>query len=80
MDVSMSRARSGVRQFLSFFFKQCSLYSCHACITRSNCLAWCRSSHSAPIMVSGMSNYPSRKLNGFVVFPINWKSSVPDSI
>jgi hypothetical protein len=30
IDASMSCARSDVRQFLSFVFKQCSLYSCEA--------------------------------------------------
>jgi hypothetical protein len=30
MDASMSCARSVVRQFLSFVFKQCSLYRCEA--------------------------------------------------
>jgi hypothetical protein len=34
IDASISCARSGVRQFLSFVFKQCSLYSCEAGVTR----------------------------------------------
>jgi hypothetical protein len=39
IDVSMLRARSDVRQFLSFVFRECSLYSCDASFTRSICLA-----------------------------------------
>jgi hypothetical protein len=55
MDFSMLRARSGVRQFSSFVFKECGLYSFDACFIRYSCLVHCRSSYSAPIMVSGMS-------------------------
>jgi hypothetical protein len=39
-DVSISRVRSSARQFLSFVFKQCSLYSCDTGLARSICLAF----------------------------------------
>jgi hypothetical protein len=52
--VSMLRARSGVREFLSFIFNECSLYSCDASFTRSIFLVYFRSSCSVSIMVSGM--------------------------
>jgi hypothetical protein len=54
-DVYMSRARSGVRQFLNFVFNECSMYSCNAGFIRSSCLSHFGSSRSAPIMVSGIS-------------------------
>jgi hypothetical protein len=51
MDVSISRARSGVRQFLIFVFKQCSLYSCDPGVIRSICVAFIRSSCSAYVIL-----------------------------
>jgi hypothetical protein len=54
MDVLMSRARSSVRQFLSFLFNECSLYICDTGSTSSICLVRSRSSCSTSIMVYGM--------------------------
>jgi hypothetical protein len=42
-----------VRQFLSFVFKQCSLYSCEAGGIRSTIFAFARSSIRVPVMFSG---------------------------
>jgi hypothetical protein len=64
IDASMSCARSVVRQFLSFVFKQCSLYSCEAGDMRSIICACASSFISVPVMLSGRSKYLSRKLNG----------------
>jgi hypothetical protein len=76
MDVSISCARSSVRQFLSFVFKQCSLYSCEPDVTRSICVVSLRSSSRQHVMFSGRSKYHSRKLNGFDVLSIGWKLEV----
>jgi hypothetical protein len=73
IDASVSCARSDVRQFLSFVFKQCSLYSCKAGDIRSIIFASDRSSLSVPVMFSGISKYPSRKLNGSEVPSVGWK-------
>jgi hypothetical protein len=73
IDVSISCTRSGVRQFLSFVFKQCSLYSCEAGVTRSTGFSFVRSSSRVHVMFSGRSKYPSRKLNGFYVPSVGWK-------
>jgi hypothetical protein len=53
VDVLISCARSGVREFLSFVFKQCSLYSCEPGVTRSICVAFMRSSSRAHVIFSG---------------------------
>jgi hypothetical protein len=64
MDASMSCARYVVRQFLSFVFKQCSLYSCEAGDMRSIMFASARSFIIVLAMLSGRSKYLSRKFNG----------------
>jgi hypothetical protein len=73
IDVSMSRARSGVRQFLSFVLSEYSLCSCDEGLCRSCSLTHFRSCFSASTMVSGMLKYPSRNFNGLVVLSISWK-------
>jgi hypothetical protein len=73
IDVLISCARSGVRQFLSFVFKQCSLYSCEAGLIRSTCFAFSSSSSRVHVMFSGRSKYPSRKLTCFYVPSVGWK-------
>jgi hypothetical protein len=40
IDALISCSRSGVRQFLSFVFKQCSLYSWEDVVTRSTIFAF----------------------------------------
>jgi hypothetical protein len=57
VDVSISCARSGVRQFLSFVFKQCSLYSFYPGVTRSICFVFIRSSCNTHVLCSGMSKF-----------------------
>jgi hypothetical protein len=73
IDASISCARSGVRQFLSFVFNQCSLYSCKAGFTRSTIFSFSRSSIRVPVMFLGRSKYPSRKLSCSDVFSVDWK-------
>jgi hypothetical protein len=73
IDASISCARSDVRQFLSFVFKQCSLYSCEVGDIRSTIFAFARSSIRVPVVLSGRSKYTSRKLNGFDVPSVDWK-------
>jgi hypothetical protein len=72
MDASMSCARSFVRQFLSFVFKQCSLYSCEACDMISIIFVSARSFISVFVMLSGRSMYLLRKLNGSEVASVGW--------
>jgi hypothetical protein len=72
MDYLMSCARSVVRQFLSFVFKQCSLYSCEAGDMRSIMFSSARSFISVLVMLSGRSKYLSRKLNGSEVSSVGW--------
>jgi hypothetical protein len=64
MDVSMSSARSGVRQFFSLVFRQWSLYSFECSCMRSVILSLARSSCSFCDMSSGRLKYLSRKLRG----------------
>jgi hypothetical protein len=61
IDASMSCARSVARKFLSFVFKQCSLYSCEASDMRSIIFASANSFISVPAMLSGRSKYISFK-------------------
>jgi hypothetical protein len=69
---SMSFARSNIRQFLSFVFKQCTLYSCEAGDIRSTIFASARSFIGVLVMLSGRSKYLSRKLNGSDVSSVGW--------
>jgi hypothetical protein len=55
MDTSMSCVRSVVRQFLSFVFEQCNLYSCEAGGMRLIMFASARSLISLLFMLSGRS-------------------------
>jgi hypothetical protein len=73
IDASISCDRSDMRQFLSFVFKQCNLYSCETEDTRSTIFAFARSSIRVPVMFSGRSKYPSSKLNGSDVPSVDWK-------
>jgi hypothetical protein len=57
---------------LSFVFKQCSLYSSKASDIRSTIFASARSFIRVPVMFSGRSKYPSRKLNGSDVPSVGW--------
>jgi hypothetical protein len=72
MDASVSCAMSFVRHFLSFVFKQCSLYSCEAGDMRSIIFASARSLISVLVVLSGISKYLSRKLNGSEVSSEGW--------
>jgi hypothetical protein len=64
MDVSISSARSGVRQFFSLVLRQWSLYSFKFTCMMSTILSLARSSSSLCDMSSGRSKYLSRKLRG----------------
>jgi hypothetical protein len=72
MDALMSCVRSIVRQFLSFVFKQCSLYSWGAGDMRSIVFGSARSSISELVILSGISKYLLRKLNGSEVSSEVW--------
>jgi hypothetical protein len=72
MYVSMSSARSGVRQFFSLVFIQCCLYSFECTCMRSAILSLERSSCSFCDMYSGRSKYISRKLRGYF-YSSGWK-------
>jgi hypothetical protein len=65
MDVLMSSARSGVRQFFSLVLRQWSLYSFEFTCMMSAIVLLARSSCSFCDMSSGRSKYLSRKLRGF---------------
>jgi hypothetical protein len=72
IDALMSCARSVVGQFFSFFFKQCSLYSCEAGDMRLIIFASASLFISVPVMLSGRSKDLSRKLNGSYVSSVGW--------